>query len=218
MKKTILFGLFGGILGATSVMAANYDLYLTGSTAFRANAFTACQKLYDGGTPVSNNGTGNTNAASGDSKWTMTGTCANLGITSGGDTLTIHALWTGSVQGLSALLNKDQLGFLASATPGTATLHTNTASACFSDVFSAPTLDPLPSGSFTEKKVAVQPFVFIKSKGLRRCAIHQQRQLAAIAIHPRQWSPRRFPISRARRPMPRRTSISFIARLIPAPA
>ena len=162
MKKSILFGLFGGILGATSIMAANYDLYLTGSTAFRANAFTACQKLYDGGAPASaNNGTGA--PASSDSRWTMTGTCANLGLTSGSDTLTIHALWTGSVQGLSGLANKDQLVFLASATPGNTTLKTNTASAAFSDVFSAPTLDPLSSGSFTEKKVCLQPFVFIKS-------------------------------------------------------
>jgi hypothetical protein len=164
MKKSILFALFGGILGATSVMAANYDLYLTGSTAFRGNAFTACEKLYDGGTPSSmNDGTANAPVSS-DSQWTMTGTCANLGLTSGSDTLTIHALWTGSVQGLSALANKDQLAFLASATQGSTALHTNTASACFSDVFSAPTLDPLPSGSFTEKKVACQPFVFIKSK------------------------------------------------------
>ena len=163
MKKSILFGLLGGILGATSVMAANYDLYLTGSTAFRANAFTACQKLYDGGTPASaNNGTGA--PASGDSRWTMSGTCVNLGLTSGSDTLTIHALWTGSVQGLSALANKDQLVFLASATPANTTLKTNSASACLSDVFSAPTLDPLSSGSFTEKKVACQPFIFVKSK------------------------------------------------------
>ena len=163
MKKTILFALFGGILGATSVMAANYDLYITGSTAFRSQAFAACQALYDGGNYSSaNNGTVNAISSS-DSRWTMTGTAANLGITSGSDTLTIHALWTGSVQGLSALKNKDQLVFLASATPQDTTLKTNTASACLSDVFSAPTLDPLPSASFFEQPVAVQPFIFVKS-------------------------------------------------------
>jgi hypothetical protein len=162
MKKSILFALFGGILGATSVMAANYDLYLTGSTAFRANAFTACQKLYDGGLPANaNNGTGA--PVSSDSRWTMSGTCANLGLTSGSDTLTIHALWTGSVQGISALANKDQLVFLASAVSGNTTLKTNTASSCFSDVYSAPTLYPLSGSSFTEKEVCVQPFVFVKS-------------------------------------------------------
>ena len=162
MKKSILFALLGGILGATSVMAANYDMYITGSTAFRANAFTACQKLYDGGTPASaNNGTGS--PASSDSRWTMTGTCANLGLTSGSDTLTIHALWTGSVQGLSGLANKDQLVFLASATAGNTTLKTNSCSAAFSDVFSSPTLAPLSSASFNEKKCCLQPFVFVKS-------------------------------------------------------
>jgi hypothetical protein len=162
MKKTILFSLFGGVLGMTPVMAANFDLYINGSTAFRANAFAACQKLYDGGVPSSaNNGTGS--PASSDSRWTMSGTCANLGLTSGSDTLTIHALWNGSVQGISSLANKDALVFLSSATPGTSTLVTNTSSACLSDVFSSPTLFPLSSGSFTEKKVCVQPFVFVKS-------------------------------------------------------
>lgn len=162
MKKTILCSLFGGILGMTSVMAANYDLYLSGSTAFRQNAFTACQKLYDGGLPSSaNNGTGAPSAS--DSRWTMSGTCVNLGLTAGSDTLTIHALWNGSVQGISALANKDALVFLASATAGSTTLVTNSASCALSDVFSAPTLYPLSSGSFLEKKVAVQPFVFVKS-------------------------------------------------------
>ena len=161
MKKSILFSLFG-VVGATSIMAANFDLYINGSTAFRANAFTACQKLYDGGTPASaNNGTGA--PASSDSRWTMSGTCANLGLTSGSDTLTIHALWNGSVQGISSLANKDQLVFLASATSGNTTLKTNTSSCALSDVFSAPTLFPLSSGSFTEKKVCVQPFVMVKS-------------------------------------------------------
>jgi hypothetical protein len=163
MKKITALTLLTGLVAASQVTAANYDLYLTGSTAFRANAFAACQKLYDGGAPASaNDGTANP-PASGDSQWTFTGTATNLNITSGTDTLTIHALWTGSVQGLSALLNKDQLVFLASATQGSTTLVTNSSSAAFSDVFSSVTLDPLPSGSFTEKKVAVQPFVFVKS-------------------------------------------------------
>jgi hypothetical protein len=162
MKKITAITFIGGMF-ASQVMAANYDLYLTGSTAFRANVFTACGALYDGGAPASaNDGTGSTPASS-DSIWTMSGTCVTSGLTSGSDTLTIHALWTGSVQGLSGLLNKDQLVFLASATKGSTTLVTNDASAAFSDVFSSPTLDPLPTGSFTEKKVAVQPFTFVKS-------------------------------------------------------
>jgi hypothetical protein len=163
MKKTIAMTLFGSLLAASPIMAANYDLYLTGSTAFRSNVSAACEALYDGGTPASyNNGTTTAYSAS-DSTWTMSGTCVTSGLTSGSDTLTIHALWTGSVQGLSALLNKDELVFLSSATSDVTTKITNTASASFSDVFSEVTLDPLPSGSFTEKKVAVQPFIFVKS-------------------------------------------------------
>lgn len=161
MKKLILLSLFG-LIGATSIMAANYDLYINGSTAFRANAFNACKALYDGGSYSSaNNGTGA--PANTDSRWTMTGTCVTLGLTSGSDTLTIHALWNGSVQGVSSLANKDQLVFLASATAGNTTLKTNTSSCALSDVYSAPTLFPLSSGSFTEKEVCVQPFVMLKS-------------------------------------------------------
>lgn len=162
MKKTILFSLFGGVLGMTSVMAANFDLYINGSSAFRNNAYGACRALYDGGAPSSaNNGTGSPSAS--DSRWTMTGTAVNLGLTTGADTLTIHALWNGSVQGISSLGNKDALVFLKSAVAGDASLVTNTASAALSDVFSDPTLTPLSSASFTEKKVCVQPFIFVKS-------------------------------------------------------
>ena len=159
MKKTIALTLFTGLLAASQVMAANYDLYICGSTAFRANVWAACGKLYDS-VQTGNNGSGT--AASSDSKWTMSGASTSV-LGNNTDTLTIHALWTGSVQGQSALANKDQLAFLKTATPGDATLVTNSASLAFSDVFSAPTIVPLPSGSFTETRVAAQPFVFVKS-------------------------------------------------------
>jgi hypothetical protein len=162
MKKTMLLSVALGLASAAPVMATNFDLYLTGSTAFRANAHDACSKLFDS-VQTGNNGTGA--AANGDSRWTMSGTCVNSGLTTGADTLTIHALWTGSVQGLSALLHKDALVFLASGANGVGTLVTNSASLAFSDVFSAPTLDPLPA-AFTETKVAVQPFVFVRSLGI----------------------------------------------------
>jgi len=163
MKKSMLLSLAIGLASAAPVMAVNYDLYISGSTAFRANAHDACGKLFDT-VQAGNNGTG-VAAVNSDSRWTMTGTCVNSGLTTGADTLTIHALWTGSVQGLSGMLNKDQLVFLASGTVGVTTLVTNSSSCALSDVFSGPTLDPLPSGSFNEKKVAVQPFIFVKSRG-----------------------------------------------------
>jgi hypothetical protein len=166
MKKTIALTLFTSLIAVTQVMATNYDLYVSGSTAFRKNAYAAFNKLFDNPSSslaLGNNGTGSTNAAAQDTRWTMSGTAATLLGTTNTDTLTIHALWTGSVQGLSALVNKDQLVFLKNATAGDATTSTNTSTIAFSDVFAAPTLDPLPSGSFSENEVAVQPFVFVKS-------------------------------------------------------
>ena len=52
MKKSYFLTLLGCTLAATSVMSANYDLYITGSTAFRPNVFAACSKIFDGGAPA----------------------------------------------------------------------------------------------------------------------------------------------------------------------
>ncbi len=40
-----------GLAGASSLVASTVDVYITGSTAFRANVFTACTNLYTGGAP-----------------------------------------------------------------------------------------------------------------------------------------------------------------------
>ena len=50
MKKTLLLTLALGLAGASSLVAGNVDVYITGSTAFRANVYTACQKLFTTGT------------------------------------------------------------------------------------------------------------------------------------------------------------------------
>jgi hypothetical protein len=47
MKKTLLLTLALGLAGAPSLLAGNVDVYITGSTAFRANVYTACQKLFN---------------------------------------------------------------------------------------------------------------------------------------------------------------------------
>ena len=41
MKKSIVISILGGLMAAAPVMAANYDMYVTGSTAFRPNVFSA---------------------------------------------------------------------------------------------------------------------------------------------------------------------------------
>jgi hypothetical protein len=159
MKKSYLLTLLGCTLAAAPVMAANYDLYITGSTAFRPNVFAACSKIFDGGAPVNAINSSGAAPSGGDNNWAMSGPCTNANIT-GPDTLTIHGLFTGSVQGQHAILNNDLLGFVGSAT--SSTIVSNYATIAFSDVFSKPTIVPLSSG-FIEQQVAIQPFVFVKS-------------------------------------------------------
>jgi len=164
MKNTCLLAALGAVLATVPVMAANYDLYITGSTAFRPQVQSACYKMFDGGAPTSQiDSTGaNPIPANDANAWSMSGTAANLGITSGSDTLTIHAFFTGSVQGLHAIENNDLLGFVGPAT--SSTIVSNYATIAFSDVYSKYTIAPLNLANFKEDDVAVQPFVFVKSK------------------------------------------------------
>ena len=48
MKKSIVISILGGLMAAAPVMAANYDMYVTGSTAFRPNVFSAISKIFCG--------------------------------------------------------------------------------------------------------------------------------------------------------------------------
>jgi len=159
MTNKYLLAALGGVLAASSVTAANYDLYITGSTAFRPNVFSACSKIFDGGVPAAQINSSGGTPGSGDNNWAMSGPCAVAGITSP-DTLTIHGFFTGSVQGFHALKNNDLLGFVGSST--SSTIVSNYATIAFSDVNSKYTIAPV-GGGFNEANVAIQPFVFVKS-------------------------------------------------------
>lgn len=160
MKKLLTISALT-LLGAGSMFAAS-DIYITGSTAFRANCFDACKLLYDGGDAASkNNGTAGTPQNS-DTRWTMTGTMNALFPGSG--TVTIHGNFTGSAQGMHAMANKDLLVFLKNAAQGDTVLVTNAATCAFSDVASKATIAPLDGNLFFEKPVCVLPFVYCKAK------------------------------------------------------
>ncbi len=45
MKKTLILTLLAGLVG-TSQLRADTDIYITGSTAFRANVIAAVQKMF----------------------------------------------------------------------------------------------------------------------------------------------------------------------------
>ena len=162
MKKTLILTAALGLAGATPLMAV--DLYVTGSTAFRANVYGACSKLYDGGAPLSitygdaaHGGDANNNAKT--ASWCMTGTVSNSITAVGTTPLTIHGLFTGSVQGIQTTEQGTKLPF---ATPSSGVYVTNTPTIGFSDASGTST--PYPAtGNFNEENVCVQPFVMCKS-------------------------------------------------------
>jgi hypothetical protein len=160
MKKSLLLTLAASLIGVLPAMAVN-DLYITGSTAFRASAYSACTKLFSSPPTIvygdaAHGGDANNN--SGTASWCMTGTPIT-GITNVTGSLTIHALFTGSVQGIQTVQAGTKLTF---ATPTVGVYVTNTPTIAFSDVSSASTPYPV-SGNFSEEQVAVQPFVIAKS-------------------------------------------------------
>ena len=171
MKKTILLTLALGLAGAPSLLAGNVDVYVTGSTAFRANVYTACQKLFTTGTgtPVYYGDAAHGGAGSGFSSktasWAMTGTPISTLTALGNNTLTIHGLFTGSIQGIQTTEQGTKLTFAnADGTAGgnCATYSTNTPTIGFSDA--SGTATPYPAtGNYVEEQVCVQPFVMVKS-------------------------------------------------------
>ena len=171
MKKTILLTLALGLAGATSLLAGNVDVYITGSTAFRANVYTACQKLFTTGTgtPVYYGDTAHGGATSGfgssTAAWAMTGTPISALTALSGNTLTIHGLFTGSVQGMQTVEQSTKLIFPncdGTAGGNCLTYSTNSPTIGFSDASGAAT--PYPAtGNYVEEQVCVQPFVMVKS-------------------------------------------------------
>jgi len=169
MKKTLLLTLALGLAGAPSLLAGNVDVYITGSTAFRANVYTACQKLFTV-TPnvyygdAAHGGAGSSFSSS-TAAWAMTGTPIS-GLTAlSGNTLTIHGLFTGSIQGIQTTEQSTKLIFPnadGAAGGNCATYSTNSPTIGFSDASGVAT--PYPAkGNFVEEQVCVQPFVIAKS-------------------------------------------------------
>ena len=162
MKKALSLTLAAGLASALPLQAAN-SIYMTGSTAFRANVHDACFKLFSPAPSVQYDTTkvigGDGTSTNSNPVWTMTGTPISS-ITNISGTMTIYADFTGSIQGIAAVENKTKLPFLN--TDGT--LRTNTPTIAFTDNSSGAV--PFPAkGSFSEEQVAVQPFVFVKSVG-----------------------------------------------------
>jgi hypothetical protein len=169
MKKTLLLTLALGLASAPSLVAATVDVYITGSTAFRANVYTACTKLFSSAPSIYYGDTAHGGASSGFTSktaiWAMTGTPIT-GLTNlSGNTLTIHGLFTGSIQGIQTTEQSTKLVWAAASgtVGGNCNAYlTNSPTIGFSDASGA--ASPYPAtGNFVEENVCVQPFVVCKS-------------------------------------------------------
>jgi hypothetical protein len=169
MKMKLLLPLALTLASASSLMAQTVDVYITGSTAFRANVYNACTKLFTGTPSIyyanSANGGANSGFSAKTASWAMTGSPIT-GLTNlNGNMLTIHGLFTGSVQGYESVLSGQQLVWAAAS--GTANGNcnayvTNPPTIGFSDA-SGDSFQHAASGNFAEENVCVQPFVIAKS-------------------------------------------------------
>jgi hypothetical protein len=169
MKKTLLLTLALGLAGVPSLVAGNVDVYIDGATAFRANVYTACTKLFSNAPAIYYGNAAHGGADSGFSSktaaWAMTGLPTNTITALAGNTLTIHGLFTGSIQGLQTTEQGTLLTFpnADGAQNGLcATYTTNAPTIGFSDASGVVT-PYAASGNFLEESVCVQPFVMVKS-------------------------------------------------------
>ena len=110
MKKSLALAMIGS-MAAISQLSAQVNIYLAGSTAFRANAVRAITNLYGANITSQNDG----NAAhtyptdvTGASVVTFTGTIPSL---FSSQTVNIKCYWSGSAQGIHSLCNGDILPF-----------------------------------------------------------------------------------------------------------
>jgi hypothetical protein len=169
MKKMFLLTLALGLVGASSLVAGTVDVYITGATAFRANVYTACTKLFSNAPSIyygdAAHGGANSGWSSNTAAWAMTGTPITALTNLAGNTLTIHGLFTGSIQGMESVEQNIELLFpQASGTLNQLcnSYVTNSPTIAFSDASSVAT--PYPAtGNYVEENVCVQPFVIVKS-------------------------------------------------------
>jgi hypothetical protein len=152
MKKVFAILAAGGIMTAATVQA-QVDIYITGSTAFRANAYNSIIALYG-----ANLTSQNPSPAGSKNMVTFQGTIPG---TFGSQTVTIRTSFSGSAAGVQSLTQNNNLNFLSSASNGDTNLVSHQADLAFSDVFQATTAFLAPT--LVDTNVGIQPFAYVKS-------------------------------------------------------
>ncbi|MBU6400440.1 MAG: hypothetical protein KGS61_08995 [Verrucomicrobia bacterium] len=178
MNRTLKLLTFTGLLAATAAQA-QVNLYITGSTAFRPNAYLAIRTLY-GSTLTSQNPP---DPAGGKNQVTWTG---QMPAVFGNQQVTVFTSWSGSISGIQALNQNSQVQFLASANPGDTNFVNVQADLAFSDVFQS--ASPYLTPALDDAKVAVQPFAYVKSlatpSSVTNVTIQQMQALLANGSMP----------------------------------
>ena len=154
MKKRILLPTILTCAFAASVAHAQVDIYVTGSTAFRANAYRSVRAMY-GANLVSQNPA---DPASSANQVTWSGTMPGL---FGAQTVTVRAGYSGSISGIQSLAQNLPVTFLTSATPGDTNTVSSLADFAFSDVFQSSS--PYRTPTLTDSRVGVVVFAYVKS-------------------------------------------------------
>jgi len=150
MKKILTMAVLGGLFAA-STLQAQVNIYIAGSTAFRANVFRAVKNAFDGGTYSSIYPAA---AGTGTGTYVMQGTMTPL---YGAQTVTVYASFNGSVQGLEDLLNNTAITFSNLSGSAVSVVPTIT----FSDVDKVSTL--AANAPVTETHVAILPFTYCRN-------------------------------------------------------
>ena len=156
MKKITTLGILGMLCTAVSVQA-QVNIYITGSTAFRASMFRAITNLYGANLQNENPG-GTATDNSGANQVTYGGLMSGV---FGSQQVTIYTSMSGSVGGVQTLTQNLTPTYYSSPTNGNATTVNHTADLSFSDVFQAATGFQTPQLSGV--LVAIQPMCFTKS-------------------------------------------------------
>lgn len=172
MKNKLILTLALGLAGASSLMATEVHVYLTGSTAFRQNAYNAAINLFSPAPTIyygdAAHGGANSGFSSSTASWVMVGTpIAGITAISSGTQLAVHGLFTGSIQGVKAVETQQGLPFADDTSGGTSGglvtgYVTNAPTIAFDDV-SASITPYAASGNYKEENVAVIPFGFFKA-------------------------------------------------------
>ncbi len=154
----IISSLLTGSLMAGSAWGATIEITITGSTAFRLEAYNAIRTLYGNGLQSQNPAPD----ASGKNQVTWSGTIANL---FGTDTVIVRAGYSGSAAGVGSLANAGSVTVLSSANAGDTNTVSKPADLAFSDIFQASTIYA-GSGfpALVDTQVGVLPFVFARGQ------------------------------------------------------